>query len=1527
MIIFRIVYCGSKTGENVRRTIWTFFLIAFCCLVFWRDLLSIGLQGVVHWQLKCQIAFRQFYFEQGQIVLDDALLLSCSNQSASYHIRAKKIRFSMTFSQKPLHLHIAFDEPHLFILEGDASNARRFIENHSKWLRTSVCVEKGTFEWKDGPRDPLVGRFCFDNDKLQLEVDGGSMSAQFIPNGHERTIDCSFVQMPIGWFSHRLGLCDCHGRISGALLMNLDRRKIQRASGRLRWEDALFSSKKLELEAGAECIEWEGEYTFAAKESINWLDAILSFPDRMKIKFHRGFISCRQSSFENLEGMFSSNCGVGLRWEVSGPSFSWEGKGFSKSRSINWLESRLSMHESSLFLRAEQLDSVRCRSLLELQQADPSTMRLLNELWPTLWPCRFDAGIVSARLIWKESSGALESWKLERLVANDLAIHGDDWTFQCRRAEAVMDDGGDAILSFDDSSAQWRNITVSSMKAHCQIVDRTISDASFSGAINGLSAQGQLQGTIKEFFVRASHFSGEESIEARANFTLNGRQLDLTNAYLEAHHLDLSCLQSLFFVDCEGSADLIVNYANGELKLDGSGSSIQLKGKAGVFAIDRLGRTEPFESGVRAVWEKATRQWTAQTVKTRCECTAQGRKIAFEGQLEITGELLKICVGKGNFDGLKFAGDAIFALEGNIPFSFVAERIEGEIEPYLFFAKGRLVCENNDFSLSGDLLSNPAQWQWRIKAQLSGMQWGLLQDGKAKLIADSNEGLIECYDMTASLAMGNGRFGICKAQLMKCGGEWLFDFRAEHGFWDWGRLAGRARLNENHLDVFVDSAKSHFLNAPIDVSEGRFAMNGSIESIKLSCRLCWDQLRAASAIFEKIDHSFQSLLQAPVQGAGLFEINFGAGKSLIQLQGEDLRWKGEPVELLIRLSQQKDGWEIERFLLDAIDLGCSLKREENGWRIEKGLLQWKDRLQTRIGGYLRSFAKVELIFDEMNVNLQNIKPSFLGSSLEGSCEGKGSLTMQWEGRWKSEADFDLHALNTKSGAFLIDNAGLIQIHFSNDEGLFIRGLDFQIHKPDLGWPWIHGRIELMQFDVQRRHWVFHHSQVKLPSESILALKQKLGERNPLYFVMQAIDDQHDLEFVADIDCAADFSSLSCSMREGFIPFLGAVRHLQKVNLCWNSSQMRATMSAIQGGHSLKIGAWMEFEPSFWGRIYLEDEEHQLSEGEMPLTIEWGIDSGKGLIIHSIEGVFGGIEASFHAENQNCLIGSTRLHFGPLSEILPPRLGKVFHQLKMGKGYELKGHLSYDGRNLSTISFRGLMSGKQCELLGFQIRNLLTQVEIHSSHVHFFELKASDSAGILTVDELKIQQEPDDRWTISMPLFKLMEFRPSLLQKVGRDSGRVGPLVVREFKLMDLKGRLEESASFTAKGDLSFVNSFKREHTVFDLPADFFGRIIGLDTELMVPVKGKFSFELKEGRFWLFDLEDAYSEGKRSKFFLVKEGLSPSIDLEGNLHIFVTMKQYVLFKITENFLLTIDGSIESPSFHLQKKSKLLGLCGY
>jgi hypothetical protein len=120
--------------------------------------------------------------------------------------------------------------------------------------------------------------------------------------------------------------------------------------------------------------------------------------------------------------------------------------------------------------------------------------------------------------------------------------------------------------------------------------------------------------------------------------------------------------------------------------------------------------------------------------------------------------------------------------------------------------------------------------------------------------------------------------------------------------------------------------------------------------------------------------------------------------------------------------------------------------------------------------------------------------------------------------------------------------------------------------------------------------------------------------------------------------------------------------------------------------------------------------------------------------------------------------------------------------------------------------------------------------------------------------------------------------------------------------------------------LSFLNSFRRGEALLEWPKNIFGRLVGLDLGLLVPVTGQFSFELKDGFFHLRDLKDAYSEGKRSQFFLVENENSPRIGLNGQIQILIRMKQFVLFKFTDAFMISIEGSLPNPQFRLQKKRR-------
>ena len=143
-------------------------------------------------------------------------------------------------------------------------------------------------------------------------------------------------------------------------------------------------------------------------------------------------------------------------------------------------------------------------------------------------------------------------------------------------------------------------------------------------------------------------------------------------------------------------------------------------------------------------------------------------------------------------------------------------------------------------------------------------------------------------------------------------------------------------------------------------------------------------------------------------------------------------------------------------------------------------------------------------------------------------------------------------------------------------------------------------------------------------------------------------------------------------------------------------------------------------------------------------------------------------------------------------------------------------------------------------------------------------------------------------------------------------------------LKNFQGLLDDSSTYTAQGELHFINSYKREKTIFDLPSDVLSRIVGLDLDLLVPVCGTLRYELHDGFFHFTDLVDAFSENKRSEFFLLYDKKSPTMDLDWNLNILIKMKHFVLFTFADPFIISVKGKLDDPKFHLQSKKRFLGV---
>lgn len=687
--------------------------------------------------------------------------------------------------------------------------------------------------------------------------------------------------------------------------------------------------------------------------------------------------------------------------------------------------------------------------------------------------------------------------------------------------------------------------------------------------------------------------------------------------------------------------------------------------------------------------------------------------------------------------------------------------------------------------------------------------------------------------------------------LIKQGSEYTFDFRLERQLWNVLRLAGTTNGKQVQF-----SERCHLLGAPLQFTPS------PLGSLDVRFHLPWKAVLAAHPLVAEWGVDLHKI---PFQAPADIHFHYNRGYTEISAHGTDL-----PFDFFVK--QNKEGWDID--LQSDLTL-CGQIREDGR---TKGIGRWKTGIETEFDGRILPGFRCDLSLRKIFFDLA-LLPIV---KMEGMVEGQGHFIYNGD----IESDLDLVASGLKINAQLLENEGPIHLSYSSLKGILFHGIN--LHGP------FDCKVELLEYDFDSSQWMFHNSQMHLPGSFLT------------HRFLKFLDPNLELNFTADLQFASDFSTFSCKMREGSIPYANQSHHIENLSLYWDHSECRAQWEYLNDPFKLRL----HIDEQVSGRLILGNEE-------TPLTVDWEYEDQ--LIIHSIEGSFGGVEASFHSENINTLIGSARLNCTVLSQFVPSVIAEAFDVLEMGKGFELKGRLKIE-KNVP--SFSGLLAGKSLELFGFQFRTLLAQIDLSRDRVRIYDLKISDSAGMLKVDEIIAEGKGDDPWTLSIPYLAIYDLRPSLLQKPGEPIGPISPLVVREFKLTGLQGLLDESFTYTAKGQLRFINSYKREETVFDLPANVLSRIVGLDLELLIPVCGDLVFELKEGRFILNELTHAFSEGERSEFFLEMEP-PPSIDLDGNLQICIKMKQFVLFKITESFIISIEGKLDDPKFHLRKK-RLFGL---
>lgn len=849
----------------------------------------------------------------------------------------------------------------------------------------------------------------------------------------------------------------------------------------------------------------------------------------------------------------------------------------------------------------------------------------------------------------------------------------------------------------------------------------------------------------------------------------------------------------------------------------------------------------------------------------------EGGRVPFALQSKEAG--WEIAVEGGHFRGIDFSGRGYFSSEGT--FWVEVPTFAGPIESLPFVAsfslpmEGKIASEEEGLWMEGSIDA----FTWRVSGRFFDGKLGIDMLEKVQCLWEVSSSSLAIFDLRGSSPWG------VEVYCPHLAREGDFDVRISKGIWDIARLCGKTTMGTALLDTeksFVGrkapfSGRATFSSSGIDSFS--FSAQLSLEDVALACKM---PLEIGGLPLEgniQIDCA-----STTVEGTTL------------SLQGEGLSLGGKEVPLLAKVLVQEGVWNI-----DAMQLG-----EVEG----KGVWNQKERHLSPFSLFSQGHPLCQVEGSRMSwsggeiscTNLQ-LEPSQLSwirmlsfPTPQWQGDVQGDLHIRWGSGIEVTACVTLPLM--VQGGIAIENRVPIHLYYDSLQGVVLQGIDCTIFDPYRESSYANVQVETIHFDGEEKRWKFLRAQGCLFPEG--------GEKLSLPFSLDA-----PWRGTATLEIPSDMTSVSVEMDECVLPQNRGILRQAHFFLTKNSAHMEGEY--LYRGEVLPLSCTLEDFLSPRGKIGLGKE----------LWIDWHTEDTRWQI-DAIEGSFSGVDASFHLEGDS-LLGSAKIDCATLFPWVPVSLQQVFSELQMGKGYELMGRMRLEKEG---FFFEGILGGKQVELFGYEFRTLLSQIHIAPDRTLIDNLKLSDSAGILSIGSIVAQGSGTLPWTLDIPKIQVIDLRPSKLQKVGEGPRDMTPLVVRSCVLQDFHGILDDPSTYHAKGELTFLNSYKRETTLFDIPSHVLSRIIGIDLDLLIPVRGKLTYELRGGVFHLLELFDSYSEQERASFHLVQTEDSPTMDLSGNLNILIRMKHFVLFTFTESFLIAIDGNLSDPSYHLTRNKKLL-----
>lgn len=773
-----------------------------------------------------------------------------------------------------------------------------------------------------------------------------------------------------------------------------------------------------------------------------------------------------------------------------------------------------------------------------------------------------------------------------------------------------------------------------------------------------------------------------------------------------------------------------------------------------------------------------------------------------------------------------------------------------------------------------------------------------------------------------------------------------FDVKIKNSYQDCARLLGKLYLNLGQqkptLKIILDQKASHI--GSVNLTNVYFALNESFKldylNVNFACNLTSvnrDISLAQNLIPQLSGSALTALKLADIKGdvSGQWLYDHSQEKHQFFIWGDQVKI-GETKGGFFQVKGYKNNKFTQIEDLTYLDLKASCRLEEKTFCFfinDLKLTSGNDLKIDLSGIYCKLFNSFQMDVEKFYCNINELKKLDLFSSIPYIKGASGVIDLKGKaegGYFKGDMNYslDLYGGSTslKIQEILFGDDEMKCSFKGNSKGFKIEHFEsrfLEAFQKPIDATLIGNNLEFKEVISNSK---VGDIQFAISAESLRSVQSILKEKWSLNIPESSFSIKKEglLEGNLKYNPEDVNHPFSLHLKEGRYALLDQVYFLNHCNLFYGD----AGLTIEAKGPIYNKPYWLEYKKENFKKnrykLNIYDQDPSILKAPH-LTIEC-LEKPAGTVIKNIRGSVAGMRFDFiHRPEKDTsyahvLMGQMQIQGDELVKRLPWDVASKLEKFSFGKGYFLTGQLKLPKEATKDFVFDGLFGGQDFDLLGFEFKSLSSSINCSLQNFLIKDLKVSDLSGELAVDKIDISKN-DSGYHLNIPNLTLKDFKPSLMHRSHEGPVKHKPLIIERLELNDVKGNLSDINTLCAKGFFTFEKTPKKQASFLDIPVHLISKL-GLDLTMLNPVEGKVIFEIKNQKLIFTKLLEVYSHDKHCHFTLPKYPDVSYMDFDGNLHIKIKMKQYVLLKITEPFMISVQGHYSAPRYSFTRKKMVV-----